>query len=157
MITRRYEWRHAVAGDEAVARVILNDPSVMEASGRSWPLDEAAHHSWWAAAMASDSTKISLLFTAGFITGLGRLDTPATRGGGVAVSIAILGSWQHMGWGKVLLQNLMNQAREAYPSECLKARIRAGNWRSIRLFAQHGFTPTRGFYAETDQLWWVRP
>lgn len=135
--------RPATDSDQEAILAIRNDPGIVRTTTSQRAVDPAEHAAWWDR-LAEKKTMLWVLHTPHGTRkiGYGRLDRLSDRTG--LVIIAILPTYHGQGYGSRVLRTILFAAeRHAIR---LFADIRAENWRSIRLFAGHGFNPITSYH-----------
>lgn len=140
--------RRAVPGDCERLLAWRNDPLIRERSFTTGVVSAADHQRWLARTLADPDRRLFVAEQAGRPLGQLRLDrdgaeaevsiavAPAARGRGVAAAMLAAADLEAARWGL----------------DCLQARVKPSNVRSLRLFRRNGYAETT-VVADGERVW----
>lgn len=129
--------RAADPGDEQALYDWRNDPQTRAASGSSQPISREDHREWYVRSLTSPARSILIAIDDEAVSmGMVRFDRDDN---GAEVSINLNPAFRGRGLGAEVLRAGIADFESRWPSTPLRARIRAANPASIRLFEAVGF------------------
>lgn len=130
--------RPASAQDETVLLEWANDPAVRLNSFSQCVIDPAQHHRWFHQRLGDEGCRIYIVETElGQAVGQVRLDL---EGGDWVIDYSLGAPFRQRGLGRALLKTALSTFSDEIGAVALKARVRAGNLASCKVFQSLEFT-----------------
>jgi UDP-2,4-diacetamido-2,4,6-trideoxy-beta-L-altropyranose hydrolase len=138
--------RAAREDDAALIRALRNDADAVRFSISAYPVSEAEHARWFAAALADPRTRLWVAEEKGVPVGQVRVDVDGDAG---VFSIAVAASARGRGLGQAMLRLALAEIQRQHVVAAITAVTHPDNLASIHAFEQVGFrrraAPEDGF------------